>query len=72
MVLVLLGSPGGMLVKNPPVKAGDSADADSIPGLGRYPGEGNGNRLQELCLEISWTEEPGGLQPVVAKSATTK
>ena len=46
MVLVLLGSPGGMLVKNPPVKAGDSADADSIPGLGRYPGEGNGNALQ--------------------------
>ena len=25
-------------------------------------GEGNGNPLQYRCLEISWTEEPGGLQ----------
>ena len=24
-----------------------------IPGLGRYPGEGNGNPLQYSCLEIS-------------------
>ena len=23
----------------------------SIPGLGRYPGEGNGNPLQYYCLE---------------------
>ena len=25
-------------------------------------GEGNGNPLQYSCLEIPWTEEPGGLQ----------
>ena len=24
--------------------------------------EGNGNPLQYSCLEIPWTEEPGGLQ----------
>ena len=24
--------------------------------------EGNGNPLQYSCLEIQWTEEPGGLQ----------
>ena len=26
-------------------------DAGSIPGLGRSPGEGNGNPLQDCCLE---------------------
>ena len=26
-------------------------DLDSIPGLGRSPGEGNGNALQYSCLE---------------------
>ena len=26
-------------------------DLGSIPGLGRFPGEGNGNRLQYSCLE---------------------
>ena len=36
----------------------------SIPGSGRYPGEGNGNPLQNPCLEMPWTEEPGGLQSV--------
>ena len=34
----------------------------SIPGLGRSPGEGNGNLLSILAWKISWTEEPGGLQ----------
>ena len=36
------------MVKNPPANAGY---ARSIPGLGRYPGEGNGNPLQYSCLE---------------------
>jgi len=31
---------GSSVVKNPPAKAGD---AGSISGLGRSPGEGNGN-----------------------------
>ena len=35
-----MGFPGGSVVKNPPVNAGD---AGSIPGLERSPGEGNGN-----------------------------
>ena len=34
------------LVKNPPANAGDATDVGSVPGLGRYPGEGNGNLLQ--------------------------
>ena len=37
------GFPGGSVVKNPPTNAGDTGDVDSIPGLGRSPGEGNGN-----------------------------
>ena len=44
------GLPGGSVVKNPPVSA---ADAGSLPGLGRSPGEGNGNPLQYSCLENS-------------------
>ena len=38
------------MVKNPPANAGDSG---SNPGLGRSPGEGNGNPLQYSCLEDS-------------------
>ena len=30
-----------------------AGDADSIPGLGRPPGEGNGNPLQYSCLDNS-------------------
>ena len=29
----------------------NSGDPGSIPGLGRSPGEGNGNALQYSCLE---------------------
>ena len=45
------GFPGGSVVKNPPVNAGDTGDAGSIPGSGRYPGGGHGNPLQYSCLE---------------------
>ena len=41
---------GGSVVNNPPANAGD---ASLIPGLGRSPGEGNGNPLQYSCLENS-------------------
>ena len=40
----------------------NAGDLDSIPGLGRSPGEGNGDPFQDYCLEIPWTEEPGRLQ----------
>ena len=45
------GFQGGEVVKNLPANAGDTGDAISIPGLGRSPGEGNGNPLQCSCLE---------------------
>ena len=41
-----------LIVKNLPANAGDIRDAGSIPGLGRSPGEGNGNPLQYSCLGI--------------------
>ena len=39
------------MVKNPSANAGDARDMGSIPALGRYCGEGNGNSLQYSCLE---------------------
>ena len=38
------------MVKNLPANAGDKWDAGSMPGLGRSPGEGNGNPLWYSCL----------------------
>ena len=49
----ILGFPGGSVVKNLPANARDIRDADSIPGLGRSPREGNGNPLQ-----YSYPENP--------------
>ena len=40
--------PGGSDGKE---SACNAEDPDSIPGLGRSPGEGNGNPLQYSCLE---------------------
>ena len=45
-----MGFPGGSVVNNPSANAGD---AGLIPGLGRYPGERNGNPVQ-----YSWLENP--------------
>ena len=42
-----MGFPGGSVVKNLPASAEDTG---LIPGLGRSPGEGNGNPLQYFCL----------------------
>ena len=44
----ILGFPGGSEAK---VSASNAGDLGSIPGLGRSPGEGNGNPLQYSCLE---------------------
>ena len=38
-----------------------AGDPGSIPGLRRYPGEGNGNPLQYSCLEDPMD---GGVTPV--------
>ena len=44
------GFPGSSDDKQSACKAGDPG---LIPGLGRSPGEGNGNPLQYSCLENS-------------------
>ena len=58
---------GVSVVKNLPANKGD---ADLIPGLGRSPGEGNGNHSSVLAWRVPWTEEPGGLQSIGSQSQT--
>ena len=41
------------MVKNPLSSAGDTRDSGSVPGLGRFSGEGNGNLFQYSYLENS-------------------
>ena len=48
-----------LAIENLPVSTGDGRDAVSIPGLGRFPGDGYGNPFQYSCL--SWIEEPSRL-----------
>ena len=63
-----MGFPGGSDGKESACNAGDPA---STSGLGRSPGEGNGNTLQFSCLENSM--DRGGWQATVhgvAKSWT--
>ena len=55
----MLHFPGGSDGK---ASAYNARDPGSIPGLGRYPGEGNDNPLQHSCLENPWAEEPDRLQ----------
>ena len=50
VVILLVDFPGGSDGKASAYNAGDLG---SIPGLGRSPGEGNGNPLQYSCLENS-------------------
>ena len=57
---MLLGFPGGSVVKNSPANAGDKG---LIPESGRSPGEGNGNPLQYSCLGNPM--ERGGWQATV-------
>ena len=42
-----------LVVKNPPANARDIRDMDSIPGLEKFLGEGNGYPLQYSFLENS-------------------
>ena len=46
-------SQAALMVKNPPVNAGDLRDPGSTPGMGRSPGEENGDPLQYSCLKNS-------------------
>ena len=54
MYTFLQGFPSCSAVKNPSANEGTMG---LIPGLGRSPGEGNGNPLQYPCLENSMHKE---------------
>ena len=45
------GFPGDSEVKNLPACTGALGDTGLIPGWGRFPEGGNGNPLQDSCLE---------------------
>ena len=57
-------------VKNPPANAGDIRDTGSIPGLERFPGEGNGSPLQYSCLE-NYTDR-GAWRATVPKATKSR
>ena len=50
-----------LMVKNPPINAGDVRDVGSIPGLRRPLEESVAMNSSYSAREIPWTEEPGGL-----------
>ena len=63
----MLSFPGGPVVKNLPANAGDTGNVDSILGLGRSAGVGNGNPLQYSRLEHSMVR---GAWPVIGHGVT--
>ena len=60
--------PGGSEVKNPPANAGDMG---LIPGLGRSMEKEMATHTSILAWEISWTEEPSGLQSMGSQNSQT-
>ena len=66
------GFPGSSVEKNLPANAEDARDVGSVPGLGRSPGDGNGNPLHYSC----WEKPHGqrslvGYNPRVTKESDT-
>ena len=45
-----IGLPQWFSKKESACNSGDTGDVGLIPGLGRFPGEGNGNPLEYFCL----------------------
>ena len=57
------------MVKNLPANAEDAGDMSSVPDLGGYPGEGNGNPLQYSCLgnlidRVAWQATVHGVTKI--------
>ena len=53
--------PGGSMVKNLPIDAGD---AGSVPGLGTSLEQEMATHSSILAWRMPWTEEPGGLHSI--------
>ena len=62
-----MGFLDGSADKEFPCNAGDTGDVGLVPGSGISPGGGNENPLQYSCLEIPWTEKPGGPQSMESR-----
>ena len=62
-----MGFPGGSEGKASACNAGDLG---SIPGSGRPPEKELAPHSSTLAWKIPWTEKPGGLQSMIAKSRT--
>ena len=66
---IWVGFPGGSVEEN---SFASVVHECSISGLGRSPGEWNGNSLQYSGLGNPWTEEPGGLQSKGSQKSWTQ
>ena len=58
------------MVKNPSANGRNIRDVGVIPGLGRSPGGGHGNLLQDSCLENPMDRGACGLQSMGSHSRT--
>ena len=68
---IVLGFPGGSVLKNSLASAGDTRNKSSILGSRRSPGEGNDKPLHYSCLEKSMGRGAwGATVPAVTKSRT--
>ena len=65
---LLWGFSDGSVVKNPPAKTGD---AGSIPGWEDLLEKEMATHSSIPAWEISWAEEPGGLQPMGSQKSWT-
>ena len=61
--MLFQGLPLWLSGKESTCSAGAAGNIGSIPGLGRSPGEGNGNPLQYSCLENSMERSLVGYSP---------
>ena len=69
--MVKRGFPGGAVVENSPASAGNARDAGSTPSLEDPLEKEMTPHPSILAWEISWTEEPGGLQSIGSQSMET-
>ena len=68
-ILHFRASQVALVVKNPPAIAGAAVDCGSIPGSGRYPGEGNGyphqySYLKNTMGQGAWQGQSMGFQRI--------
>ena len=61
---MIMGFPGGRVVKNLPANAGDSGDMGLISGSGRSLEEEMATHSNVLARKVPWSEEPGKLQSI--------